>query len=233
MFEFKELVLKDTNGYSEKIGSIQYLYFMGFWQELWTRLANNIHTIITKDLLKFMNTLEGQNKSGGKNGISRLQYFLNAFSQELSLILANLTKLTFVEDDHFWLQSGGHGTNAPDLLFTTSTGKQVTLEAKMYFNKASYNAKAPTTNFHTADYCIAYIICPEDPLTGRWYFSKKSEGYLKLYSVSEILTTDPWLTELTLPTTLYRTSFWVSGANLSDLTDDLVPETVQFTIKNT
>lgn len=211
----------------DALGNV-YLNFLGFWWELLQRFEN-IAYLTTVDLLSFMATL-GRNKSGGRNGISRLQYFLNAFSQELSLFLANPLKLAFVGDDHFWLRSGGTGTDDPDLNFFANNGNIYTLEAKMYFTDNSYFQSLPTTNFHTATYCIAYIIT-----TGQWYFSKKSENYSKLYRVSELMNPDPWLAEINLPTQMTTIQFSVPGAKLSDLPDDLVPETVDYKIytKNT
>lgn len=199
---------------------IKILNFLAFWKVLLTRPVKEIYTNL---LLTFMKTL-GTNKSGGRNGISRLQYFLNAFSQEFSLFLANVARLTFIGDDHFFLVRGGTGTNDPDFLFTSRAGKQYTLEAKMYYNQASYLKNVAITNFHKADYCIAYIID-----TKQWYFSKKSEGYTKLYTPNTLFSTDPWLSEIVLPTEVSTVQFSTPEAKLGDLFDDQVLPLVTYT----
>lgn len=205
---------------------IQILNYHAFWQVLFTR---SIKTIRTIHLRAFVQTL-GKNKSGGRNGISRLQYFVNAFSQELSLRLANVSRLVFVGDDHFFLKRNGTGTDDPDFLFTSEAGIHKTLEAKIYFTEDSYYENVVTTNFHKADYCIAFIIKSKVTGYGQWYFSKKTDNYTKLCTITELAESDPWLTELVLPDTIYTIQFYAPGVKLGDLYDESVPEIVNYNI---
>lgn len=200
------------------------LNLLAMWKELYNRATRSIQTKWLKD---FMKTL-GKNKSSGKNGISRLQCFLNALSQELSLLLANIKTLTFVGNDHFSLQMYGTGTNDPDFYFTPSNGNTYTLEAKMYFTKEKYNKLKTTTNFHKADYVIVFIID-----TKEWLVSRKIDNYNTLYTIEQLSGTDTHLTELILPDVVTTIQFYVedgADAKLADRFDDEVPDTVYYNI---
>ena len=108
-------------------------------------------------LLKFMAALTGKNKSGGKNGIARLQYFLNAYIQEQALKNLNREGLSFAIDDHDGLELAGHGNPEPDFIFKSASGKTFTIDAKIYKNATSCKAISADTNFHNADYALAFL----------------------------------------------------------------------------
>jgi hypothetical protein len=219
---FLKTVVASTEAPFAIINNLAILNYTAFWRELVTREDK---LIFTANLIKFMNTLKGKNKSGGKNGISRLQFFLNAFSEELALLLANNGRLSFVGDDHFYLATGGTGTDDPDFYFTTNSGNTYTIEAKMYFTEESYYEQKKTTNFHAADYCLAFIIS-----TKQWRFSRKVDDYDTLYEVSELSKSDPWLEELILPESINTVQFSVQNGILSKLTDAQVPSNVNYII---
>jgi len=191
-----------------------------FWREVYKREDKNITTV---NLIRFMNTL-GKNKSGSDNAIGRLQFFLNAFSQELALYLANPNTLKFVGDDHYSLIRGATGTDDPDFYFMTSNGKQFTIEAKMYFSEKSYHNKKATTNFHKADYCLVYIIS-----SAKWMASQKADGYNTLYEIADLAKYYPWLLEINLPDSLTTIKFFIPDKDLNKLTDSQLPETVNYT----
>ena len=200
------------------------LNLLAMWKELYNR---NTRTIQTKWLKDFMKTL-GKNKSSGKNGISRLQCFLNALGQELSLLLANIKTLTFVGKDHFDLRMYGTGTDDPDFYFTPSNGNTYTLEAKMYFTRDKYDENKATTNFHKADYVIVFVIS-----TKEWLISRKIDNYSTLFTVEQLSETDSHLAELTLPDTVTTIQFYVTDSDstkLADRFDDKVPDTVYYNI---
>jgi hypothetical protein len=197
------------------IHGIAKLAFTAFWRELKERETKEAKSIYIDNLISFMRALGGRNKTGSKNGIGRLAYFLNAFSEELSLWLANQNALEFIGNDHFELIRGGHGTDDPDCVFTCSNGYKFTLEVKMYYNQESYNKAKIDTNFHKADYCIAFILESKE-----WLFSRRADNYNVLYTVEELSDTDPWLAELNLPTCITTVQFSVPGKKLNDLTDE-------------
>jgi hypothetical protein len=197
------------------IHGIVKLAFAAFWRELKARETKEAKTIYINDLIVFMKALTGKNKSGSKNSIGRLAYFLNAFSEEVSLWLANQGKLEFIGNDHFELMRGGHGTDDPDCVFTCSNGYKFTLEVKMYYNQESYNKAKIDTNFHKADYCIAFLLESKE-----WLFSLKADNYDVLYTVEALSNTDPWLAEINLPTCITTVQFSVPGKKLGDLTDE-------------
>ena len=202
------------------------LNLLAMWKVLFERSSMSIYTA---SLIKFMQTLSN-NKSAGKNGISRLQHFLNALSQELSLFLANIDTLSFVSKDHYYLLEYGTGTNDPDFYFRPSNGNTYTLEAKMYFSRDSYTKLLATTNFHSADYVIIFIIG-----TKEWLISRKIDNYSTLYSIKQLSDTDQQLTELILPEIITTIQFYTTDANtkkLADRTDAEVPETVYYRTYN-
>ena len=202
------------------------LNLSAMWKELFMRSSRTIYTVW---LIQFMQTLS-KNKSAGKNGISRLQHFLNALSQELSLFLANMGTLSFVGKDHYYLLEYGTGTNDPDFYFRPSNGNTYTMEAKMYFSRDSYTKLLGTTNFHNADYVIIFIIG-----TKEWLISRKIDNYNTLYSIKQLSDTDPQLTELVLPEIITTIQFYTTDDNtkkLADRTDAEVPETVYYRTYN-
>jgi len=191
------------------------LAFAAFLRELKARETKEAKSIYIDNLIVFMKTLGGRNKTRSKNGIGRLAYFLNAFSEELSLWLANQNALEFIGNDHFELLRGGHGTDDPDCIFTCSSGYKFTLEVKMYYDQESYNKAKIDTNFHKADYCIAFLLESKE-----WLFSRKDDNYDVLYTVDALSNSDPWLAEINLPTCITTVRFSVPGKKLDDLTDE-------------
>jgi hypothetical protein len=222
---FFDIILNsDRPATIDDLEGINVLNMDAFWRALHLRAqVPDDKFIITTKLIKFVNTL-GKNKSGSDNAIGRLQFFLNAFSQELALYLANPNTLKFVGDDHYSLIRGSTGTNDPDFYFTTSSGRIVTLEAKMYFTEESYHSKKATTNFHKADYCLAYII-----KSAKWMVSQKIDGYNVLYEIADLAKYYPWLLEINLPDELTTVQFSVPNTKLCDLTDQQLPEVVNYT----
>ena len=67
-----------------KDGKIQRINFRPFLDTLYDRVSTK-PILRTRNILEFMSSLQGKNKSSGKNGISRLQTFLNAYIQEIAL----------------------------------------------------------------------------------------------------------------------------------------------------
>ncbi len=233
MDNFKRSAFFDVILNSEQLATkddakgIAVLDMVAFWRTIHNRKEK---FIIVANLIKFMKTL-GKNKSGSDNAIGRLQFFLNAFSQELSLYLANPKTLRFVGDDHYCLIRGATGTDDPDFYFTTSNGKQFTIEAKMYFSEESYHSNKAITNFHKADYCLVYIIS-----SAKWMVSQKVDCYNNLYNIEDLAKYYPWLLEIVLPDELTTVTFSVPGMKLSKLTDDELPAEVNYTFytkKNT
>lgn len=175
----------------------------------------NNQAINTIRLMDFVKTL-GTNKSGGKNGIFRLQCFINAYLQEQALIEANPGTLKFGNDDHYELTRGSTGTNAPDFIYQD----KYTIDAKINSSIDSYKNLLGTTNCHNADYVLVYLLAES-----LWVFAKKSEKYLTLHTVDKLAETDPWLLDLNLPKAFKTFKFMVNR----DDTDDQVPETVTYT----
>ena len=199
----------------EQNGKINFLNFKLFLEELKKRDSKIIKT---PALIDFVSSL-GRNKSGSKNSIGRLQYFLNAHSQEIALICIN-SNLQFVKNDHEYLKRNSTGTNDADFIFKASNGKSYSIDAKMYGTKEGYFKRLPETNFHAADYALIFTN-KENP---RWLFSKKSENYGILYTPEELKKTDPWLLEIKLPPSLRLIYFALN----KDLIDTEVPEKVGY-----
>lgn len=199
----------------ERNGKINFLNFKLFLEELKKRDSKIIKT---PALIDFVSSL-GKNKSGSKNSIGRLQYFLNAYSQEIALICVN-SNLQFVKNDHEYLKRNSTGTNDADFVFKASNGKSYSIDAKMYGTKEGYFRRLSETNFHAADYALIFTN-KENP---RWLFSKKSENYGILYTPEELKKTDPWLLEIKLPTSLKLIYFALN----KDLIDTEVPEKVGY-----
>ena len=211
----QEAVSVDSYGFTA-------LYFEPFLNVLKSRVNKSIETLHVKH---FMSTL-GSNKSGGNNGISRLQYFLNAFIQEAALKNLNNDKLAFVGNDHYYLARGGTGTNDPDFYFYPNNGKTYTIDVKIYWSDDKYYENISTTNFHNADYCLAYIIN-----TKTWKFSRKCEYYAALERTSTYYNTDPWLSEIALPQSLFLIRFFtdeLDSTNFRKLSDYDLPEKVKY-----
>ena len=198
------------------------IHFEAFLEELKNRVPQQI---VTKDIITFMTTL-GTNKSGGENAVSRLQFFLNAYIQETSLERLNKDKLVFIGDDHYSLVRGGTGTDEPDFYLYASNNARYTIDVKIYFSEESYYNNLPTTNFHKADYCLAYLIKDK-----AWKFSRKLDNYCILEQASTYYKTDNWLNEITLPKNLTLIKFstdTLSGHAFSKLINSEVPNVVNY-----
>lgn len=196
-------------------GQITTLNFQPFLDELLNRHDPYIRT---PALVEFINTL-GKNKSGSKNAIGRLQFFLNAYSQEINLLSANPSKLRFVLDDHESLTRGNSGENAADFYFHSAEGKDYLIDAKMYYSETSYFSLLNTTNFHEADYVLIYLIKPN-----LWVYARKADNYQTLYTVDELAKSDPWLLEIKFPPFLRLIKFKV----VMDASDSQIPEKVAY-----
>ena len=206
-------------------GLITRLWYQPFFDALDARKNKEITTTY---LLEFMSTLGGHNKSGGNNGISRLQYLLNAFTGESRTVAANSGSMGYVQPDHEDLIRGSHGLNDPDLFFIASSGDRYTIEEKIFASSKEYHSKLNDTNFHNADYALVFLIneCV-------WKFSRKVDNYTKLSSADTFSATDPWLLEINCPTFMPLVSFFCDGMSrkaFRALTDDKVPEKVKYEI---
>ena len=196
-----------------------------FLDELHSRTE---HTISTRDLIKFVSTL-GKNKTSGNNAISRLQYFLNAYIQESTLKVLN-KNLEFIGNDHDVLVRGATGTNDADFYFYSIDGNTYTIDVKIFFSEASYDAAKKNTNFHNADYSLIYLIDKKS-----WYFSKKADNYSSLFSLVSLMYTDPHLNEIKLPNTLTLIRFFTPELQSSEfrkLSDADVPAYVNYEFYN-
>lgn len=187
----------------------------------------------TKRLIEFMKTIGGKNKTGGKNGIIRLQYFLNAYIQEISLENLNKNYLSFCGNNHTELIKNSNGDDLPDFIFrsTTAPKAKMSVETKMYIDKESYFKYLFSTNMHNADYIFLY--CIKD---SAWYIACKEEDYQNIYSLDEINNKWPWLSVINFPSHLSTFTFYVPASEqnsikLKDLYDLQVPETVFFNIR--
>lgn len=225
---FTDVPVADTYAQSVSLdaeGNIYQLTYASFLAELKKRPVKQLQTAA---LNKFFNSL-GKNKSGSKNGIGRGQEFCNAFFEEGTLKEANPGVLVYVNEDHDSLTAGDTGTDAPEFYFYTKANGTFTVEAKIYKSVASYFSLVKTTNFHNADYVISYIIDMQV-----WLFSTKTEDYLELYTQGTLAETVPWITEITLPTTLEHISFYIPKEQnvlnkaLRDYTDEELPEVVSY-----
>jgi len=202
----------------DETGKITALDFKAFTDVLRGRTE---YKIKTPALIEFVSTL-GKNKSGSNNSIGRLQYLINAYFQEIALATANPGILEFVNDDHTALTRGNPGTNAADFKLNADE-LSFTIEVKKYWSKESYEKNRPEANFHNADYVLAYLIEEK-----AWRFSKKSEDYEKLYSINELVESDPWLLKIKLPTRFASIKFNVDN----NATDSEVPAEVTYTFYN-
>lgn len=189
-------------------GKITRINFEPFLRELYENNENRL--IQTAPIIEFMASLRGKRKSSGSNGVSRLQTFLNAYLQETALETLNAS-LQFINNDHDFLERGGHGEDDSEFYFTASDGAIYKVEAKMYWNAASFKQNLPNTNFHNADYAIIFFL--KDP-DFRWAFVRKTDNYEKLYKVADLAESDPHLLEIKLPSKLLTISFAVDSKSL-------------------
>lgn len=183
------------------------------------------HILKTAPILDFMASLQGRNKSSGKNGISRLQSFLNAYIQENALRRLNEDTLQFINNDHDFLLRGGHGEDDAEFYFKPQNGLTYKLEAKMYWDEASFRKNLPTTNFHNADYVCLFFIKDSNY---HWAFAKKEDNYEKIYRLLELAKTDPHILDIHLQSSLTTISFDIDN----NLTDSEVPEEVLYRFYN-
>ena len=198
-------------------GKIQRINFRPFLDTLYDRVSTK-PILRTRNILEFMSSLQGKNKSSGKNGISRLQTFLNAYSQEIALKALN-SSLSFINDDHDFLKRGGHGEDSADFSFTASDGAVFTLEVKMYWDETSFRKNVSATNFHDADYVCLFFLKDQKY---RWAFAKKEDNYRKIYSAVDLAETDPQILELRMPNMLTTISFNVDkDSQDSDIPDEI------------
>ena len=201
-------------------GNICKINFAPFLSELFSRDIKSIYTVRLK---KFMRTLKGKARPGIENGIRRLQYFLNAYQGEESLVKANEAIISYFSnaDEHRYLKIGGTGSNDPDLRFKPSNGKEFSLEVKINFSDKEYYEGISNTNFHNADYAIVFIIQDK-----RWKLSRKVDGYSVLADAVAFEETDPWLQEI-----IYSNKLRLISFNISDSTPDSnVPANVQYKV---
>ena len=220
---FDELDKINVPTISDKRG-ITTLNFAQFLSILHTRTPAKI---ITPQLIKFINTL-GRNKSGGNNAISRLQYFLNAYIQEISLKSENNDILEFIGDDHYSLVRGSTGTNDADFYLHANNGNTYTIDVKIFISEASFieQRQKNNINFHNADYCLVYLIDSRG-----WRFSRKVDGYRDLSTVVVFEGSDPWLAEIKVPKHLSLVRFFTTelkSSEFSKLNDSEVPVEVSY-----
>jgi hypothetical protein len=223
---FTELDNINTSTVSDKFGNITVLNFDQFLAELHRRQPQEIKT---DKLIEFVNTL-GKNKSGGKNAISRLQYFINAYIQEITVREANKGVIEFIGDDHYSLTRGSTGTNKADFYLYGTDGNTYTIDAKIFDSEMSYLNYLSTTNFHDADYALVYLRKAKT-----WRFSRKADNYQNLASAIVFLGSDPWLSELKLPRPLRLISFFTENLNkvaFRELCDKDVPKKVNYEFSN-
>ena len=210
--------LKDTEISHKELsikGKITTLNFQPFLDELASRQRPYIST---PALIDFINTL-GKNKSGSKNAIGRLQFFLNAYKQEISLLGVNPSRLSFVIDDHKGLTRGSTGESAADFYFQSANGEKYLIDAKMYYSEVSYFTALASTNFHNADYALIYLI-----KNNIWVYARKVDNYSTLYTVDELADSDPWLLEIRFPPSLRLIRFDVT----LNASDSQIPEMVAY-----
>lgn len=202
--------------------------FSEFDAELRRRQSIGIHTVRTSHLLDFMRTLRGANKSSGKNGISRLQCFVNSAHDEYGFVEADPEHMSFVVDDHDSLKAHGHGYDAPDLKFVDASGNIHSIEIKRYYSTETAANMLSSTNFHAAEICLCLILSDH-----MWKVRLQSDNYATLYDVTEASLQLPWISQIKFPSHVTTTRFYISGDSkrLAELTDEQVPETVNFSIK--
>lgn len=218
---FLETIKNQFNQIFYYINNFGALNMGAFFRALALRPEN---TITSAGLLNFMQKVGGTNKTGGKNCITRWQYFMNAFSMELALLLANPKTFSFIGNDHYELVEYSHGSDDPDFYFKASNGVTYTIEAKMFKSTQSYKDKCSDTNFHKADYCLVFVFSTAD-----WFISRKQDNYEVLYSLNQASENEPWLSEIKLPKNLFR--LYVkseNGASIAQLTDEQLPERVAY-----
>lgn len=202
------------------------LNFAPFLMDLKNRALQCLTGPEINDIAKLANSL-GRNKSGGENGISHIQYYINAFIGESALVRKNSDNLKFFTDDHDSLTYGSHGTNDPDFIFTPKNNNTYTIEFKIYKSASSYEEYLAATNFHGADYVIAYLIEEHS-----WKISRKIDNYKYLCTQTVWSTTDPWLTELNMPKKLELINFYssdYSSRSFRKLVDAQLPNIIDYT----
>lgn len=203
----------------DKDNKILVLAYESYLNELKTTFPK---VISTPELIEFMRSLRGKNKSGSKNGIGRLQYFINAYLQESALVNANPGILDFYGNNHEYLARGESGDDDPDLKLTTDEGI-FKVEVKKYWNQKSYLDHLHSKdgiNFHDSTYALVYLV------EGGWRVTLQREGYEILHFVTDLASTDPWIAFLKLPTKIGNIKFNVDN----NFTDDQVPEEVTFAL---
>ena len=202
-----------------KDGKIQRINFRPFLDTLYDRVSTK-PILRTRNILEFMSSLQGKNKSSSKNGISRLQTFLYFYTQEIALKTLN-SSLKFINDDHDFLKRGGHGEDDAEFYFTASDGTVFKLEAKMYWDEKSFRENVSATNFHNADYVCLFFLKDQKY---RWAFAKKEDNYEKIYRAVDLAETDPQILELRMPNILTTISFNVD----KDSKDSDIPEEIGY-----
>lgn len=219
--EFLDTIKNQFNRIFYYVDNFGALNMGAFFRALALRSENKM---TSAGLLDFMKNVGGKNKTGGKNCITRWQYFMNAFSMELALLLTNPKTFSFVGNDHYELVEYSHGTDDPDFYFKASNGIIYTIEAKMFKSTSSYTEKYSSTNFHKADYCLVFVFSTAD-----WFISRKQDNYEVLYSLNQAAGSEPWLSEIKLPKNLFRLYITdVNGGNISQLTDKQIPEQIAY-----
>lgn len=175
---------------------------------------------LTKDevasIKAFMKTIKGSNKTGAKNGIKRLQYFLNAYIQESTIVAMNSGKIDYFEEGHLSLIQNGHGENAPDLKFSYKN-KMIPVECKMFYSNETYQnfLDAGKINFHNASYCFIYFIKDKASV-----WTKANEGFRMLHSVEELVNGDFFIL---LPEKLSLINF-----NAENVTDEQIEGPISY-----
>ena len=174
----------------------------------------------------------GKNKTSSNNSIGRFGFFSSTYLQENGLIVANPDTLRYIGNDHNELIRGSTGTDDPDFYFDAfdSNHKPCTykLEVKMYLSIESYFKNLETTNFHNADYCLAYLLN-----INKWVFSRKVDNYKEVFTADDeqLLQQEPWLRIINLPNTVTRLQFYIPNMPMKtfhSLTDNQLPDEVQF-----
>ena len=179
-----------------------------------------VKTIPTHDLAAFIDTL-GTNKTEGKNGLSRGQYFFNARLTERLLKALN-PDLEYVNDDHNIFIRGSRGTDDPDFKFVVNNITYF-LEVKENGSEDSYFGHLEKTNFHNAYVVISYLIFKK-----QFVYAFRNEGYSVLYTPEEAIAKMPALAKIKLPTKVPTIRFNVNPS----LTTDQLPAEVTYTLYN-
>lgn len=165
-----------------KIFNENYMDMCAFVQELYERSINGETSFKTINILSFMRTVKGNNNTKVKNGVKKLQYFLNACIQEYLMLKYNASSLCFIRDDHRFLKANSFGADVPDFFLMKNGQKVCKLEAKMFYSTSTYLSTYTTINFHKADYVAVYVIDER-----AWYFSRKIDNYSELYKQDALI----------------------------------------------